>query len=391
LAKDGLSNRQRRGSARRANIRHRRPEKIMPVSRKSALLAAAVCLSLAGQALAASPAVYNGYKVPRDSSGHPDLNGSWDAASLTTLQRPPGYGGRLVMTPEEVAAIEGRSAALNAQARQKTDPNATVKDIPEDGGLNYSPGFLDPGTTVMRVHGEPRTSLLTTPDGYIPPDLRGHTLPRPQQIVRGQFDRSKGIVVDRPEAPGANDNPEGRDLAERCILGFTQALMIMPSGYNSITTIQQSPGAVAIESEMVHAVRIARLNGKHRTDGVKTWEGDSIAWYEGNTLVVETLGFDPRFPNFGPIQDNTTVKASDAVKVTERFTRVSPTRLHYAFTIDDPKTWAKPWGGEYEMNAAKATYEYACHEGNYGLEAILAGARQQEAVQSAAQKPVAAK
>jgi hypothetical protein len=294
------------------------------------------------------------------------------------------------MTPEEVAAIEGRSLALNEIARRKTDPNATVNDLPEDGGLNYSPGFLDPGTTVMRVHGEPRSSLLTTPDGFYPVDLKGHMLPRPQQGGR-QLLRTNGIVVDRPDAPDANDNPEGRDLAERCILGFTQGLMIMPSGYNSITTIQQSPDAVAIESEMVHTVRIARLNAKHRTDGVKEWEGDSIGWYEGDTLVVETVGFDPRFPNFGAIRDDTSVKASDAVKVTERFTRVSPTRLHYAFTIDDPKTWAKPWGGEYEMSAAKATYEYACHEGNYGLEAILAGARQQEAVDKAVKKPVAAK
>jgi hypothetical protein len=361
----------------------------MRMSMRSGLLAGGVFLALAGQAMAGGPKVYDGYKVPKDSSGHPDLNGSWDAASLTTLQRPPAYGNRLVMTPEEVKAIEGRSAALNEIARRKTDPNATVKDLPEDGGLNYSPGFLDPGTAVMRVHGEPRTSLLTTPDGLIPPDLKGHTLARPQLQTRGQFDRSNGIVVDRPDAPGANDNPEGRDLAERCILGFTQALMIMPSGYNSITTIQQSPGAVAIESEMVHAVRIVRLNAKHRTDGVKEWEGDSIGWYEGNTLVVETVGFDPRFPNFGAIRDDKTVKASDDVKVTERFTRVSPTRLHYAFTIDDPKTWAKPWGGEYEMNSAQGTYEYACHEGNYGLEAILAGARQQEAED--AKKAVAAK
>jgi hypothetical protein len=354
----------------------------MRISMKSALLAGAVVGSLlAGQALAAGPMVYDGYKVPKDSSGHPDLNGSWDAATLTQLQRLPGFGNRLVMTPEEVSVIEGKAAAQNAVARQNTAANATVKDIPEDGGLNYSPGFLDPGTAVMRVHGEPRTSLLTTPDGYIPPDLKGRTLARPQP--RGAFDRSNGIVVDRPDAPDANDNPEGRDLAERCILGFSEGLIIMPSGYNSITTIQQSPNAVAIESEMVHAVRIVRLNAKHRTDGVREWEGDSIGWYEGNTLVVETVGFDPRFPNFGAINEDKRVKASDDVKVTERFTRVSPTRLHYAFTIDDPKTWAKPWGGEYELSAAKATYEYACHEGNYGLEAILAGAREQEAKEAA--------
>jgi hypothetical protein len=147
-------------------------------------------------------------------------------------------------------------------------------------------------------------------------------------------------------------------------------VVILPSLYNSTYSIQQSRDSVAIQSEMIHDVRLVRLNSKHRADGITQWGGDSIGWYQGATLVVETIGFDPRTSNYG---------ASDQLKVTERFTRVSPTRLHYAFTIDDPKTWAKPWGGEYEMTTSPGIYEYACHEGNYGLESILAGAREEEA------------
>jgi hypothetical protein len=360
-------------------LRQDRRGTFMGISIKSTLFTGAVCLSFAGPALADGPVVYDGYKVPKDSFGHPVLTGVWNAATLTPLQRMPGFGNRIAMTPAEVAAIEGRTAALNAVAHQKTDQSVTdLKQLPEDGGLNYSPGFLDFGTAVMRVHGEPRSSLLTTPDGYIPPDLKGRILvPRPQAAAQ-QVKRSNGIATYGTETPAMNENPEGRDMSERCLIGFSEGLFIMPSGYNSIYTIQQSKDSVAIESEVIHVVRIARLNSKHRTDGVKTWEGDSIGWYEGDTLVVETTSFDPRFPNFGSVGDDPTVRASDQVKVTERFTRVSPTRLYYAFTVDDPKTWAKPWGGEYEMPAAKATYEYACHEGNYGLQATLAGARYEE-------------
>jgi hypothetical protein len=338
----------------------------MRVSVKSALLASVICVSLAGQVLADGPVAYDGYKAPKDSLGRPDLTGVWNAATMTPLQRMPGFGNRLVMTPDEVAKAEGVVAARNAKAAQKTDQSLTVKELPADGSGNYNAGFLDPGTTIMRVHGEPRSSLLTTPDGLIPTNLRGHTGLPQYKIGGDEAAPPPGTVPADP--PGMNDNPESRGLTERCV-SFS-SMVVLPSLYNSNTSIQQSRDTVAIESEMIHDVRIVRLNAKHRTDGVREWNGDPIGWYEGNTLVVETVGYDPRTNNWG---------ASDQVKLTERFTRVSPTRLYYAFTVEDPKTWAKPWGGEYELTASKGIYEYACHEGNYGLEAILAGARYDEA------------
>jgi hypothetical protein len=131
----------------------------------------------------------------------------------------------------------------------------------------------------------------------------------------------------------------------------------------------QTKDTVAIWVEMIHDVRLVHIGAKHRADGVKSFMGDSIGWWDGDTLVVETI-------NFNPLQN--VRGAGPKLKVTERFTRVAPDRLHYAFKLEDPETWAQPWGGEYEFGATNAIYEYACHEGNYGLEGILAGARDEE-------------
>ena len=135
--------------------------------------------------------------------------------------------------------------------------------------------------------------------------------------------------------------------------------------YNNNYQIVQSPNSIMILVEMVHDARIIRLNSEHRTDGVRPWFGDSIGWWEGNTLVVETTNIPPRQQYYGSWEN---------LKVTERFTRVADERLHYAFTIDDPTMWDKPWGGEYEFSTLEEQiYEYACHEGNYALPGILKG------------------
>ena len=136
--------------------------------------------------------------------------------------------------------------------------------------------------------------------------------------------------------------------------------------------------SVAIMVEMVHDVRLIRLNAKHRTDGLRPWMGDSIGHWEGQTLVVETTNIPQAQAYHGSWKDLT---------ITERFTRVAPNRLLYQFTVSDPSLWAKPWGGEYEFSPLKGIlYEYACHEGNYALEDMLAGARAQEAADAAKAK-----
>jgi hypothetical protein len=169
----------------------------------------------------------------------------------------------------------------------------------------------------------------------------------------------------------AGENPENQTLAERCITSFANHAgpVMLPSFYNSNYQIVQGRDAVAILVEMIHDVRIVRLNGAHNP--MQAWYGDSIGHFEGDTLVIETTNYNPNGNIFG---------GSANMVVSERFTRVGPTRLRYEFKVVDPSVWATPWGGEYEFSPSKGpVYEYACHEGNYALPDILAGARHAEA------------
>ena len=226
----------------------------------------------------------------------------------------------------------------------------------------------------MRVNGEPRTSLFMTPNGQAPARrANAQSAPAPEQPafvkLLGPSPTPKG---------GAFDNPESRS-SERCIVSFGRnggPPMFANGFYNNNYQIVQSPDAVAIVTEMVHDARIVRLNAKHRTDDVRPYFGDSIGWFDGDTLVVETTNI-PQSQQFSGSWQN--------LKVTEKFKRVTDDRLYYSFTIEDPTMWDAPWGGEYEFHALGAPlYEYACHEGNYALHGVLEGARVQEARDAAA-------
>jgi hypothetical protein len=280
-----------------------------------------------------------------------------------------------VLTPAEAAAVEGQEAAHVARQSQPTDPNAKVTDLAEgcrdNTGVNcgYNVGWTDPGSTVMRVHGEPRASFITFPaNGRVPPSLKGPARPVRRSTSEG----------------GPADNPEGRSLGERCILAFgTPSGPVMGSQlYNNNYQFLLTKDAFVILVEMVHDARIVRLDRKeHLPKSVRPWMGDSIGWWEGDTLVAETTNFNPRQAYRG---------ADANLKVTERFTRTAPDHVLYQFKVEDPTVWAEPWGGEYEFSTQKGqVYEYACHEGNYALMGILAGARAQEA--EAAQAKGAAK
>jgi hypothetical protein len=342
-----------------------------PLFALAALLCAtsfAAPLSVAGVASAQSAPAY---KTPMTSFGQPDLSGNWTNASMTPETRPARFGDRAVYTPEEVKALEHKVVEEQQQDAKPTDPNAPPPtkggDAPPPGtrpefvaaggavgGYNY--GWLDPGAYVMRVNGEPRTSIITAPGGKAPSYKPGVTPPDFRAMFRDVY-----------------DNPENRSLGERCIMGFGRNAgppMLANGFYNNDYQIVQSPDAVAIRVEMVHDVRIIRLNSTHRTDGVRPWMGDSIGHWEGKTLVVETTNIPAAQAYHGSWKDLTVI---------ERFTRVGPDRLLYQFTIHDPTMWAADWGGEYEFHPLKGEiYEYACHEGNYALRNILAGARAKE-------------
>ncbi|HEY2751983.1 hypothetical protein [Phenylobacterium sp.] len=335
----------------------------------------AVPIALAGPAVAqaqspkAAPAKAAApYVAPRNAFGQPDLTGFWSNATLTPEQRPAALGDRAVYTPAEVAKLEGAVAKEVEDGNKPTDPNSGAEGGKADpktlrpefaaaGGDvgGYNRGWLDPGSSVMRVHGEPRTSFLTTANGQPPPRKGGGGA--------GGFARGMGSF----------DNPENRSLGERCIMGFGRNAgpPMLPNGfYNNNYQFVQTKDAFVIEVEMVHDTRIVHLNGQHRTDGERPWMGDSIGHWDGDTLVVETTNIPQAQAYRGSWQN---------LKVTERFTRVGKNHVLYQYTLEDPTMWEKPWGGEYEFSPLQGViYEYACHEGNYALPGMLAGARNQE-------------
>jgi hypothetical protein len=330
-----------------------------------------MALLAAGPALAADKGAYH---APKNTFGQPDLEGYWTNATLTPITRDAAFGPRPLYTPEEVKKIEGNQQAALEKGNQASDPNAGA---PAVGGIvtprggtqidgNYNRGWFDPGSTVMRVAGEPRTSLLTTPNGQFPPRKGGGAPARLGPPAR-------------PAGGGAYDNPEQLGAGNRCIISFGRnggPPMFSNGFYNNNYQFVQGKDAIAINVEMVHDTRIIRMTGGHRTDGVRPWFGDSIGHWEGETLVVETTNIPQTQAYAGSWQN---------LKVTERFTRVAKDRLLYQFSLEDPTMWEKPWGGEYEFATLNGrVLEYACHEGNYALEGILAGARAEEAARQKA-------
>ncbi len=325
---------------------------------------------------------YPEYKAPRTAWGAPDIMGIWSNASLTQQSRPPALKDKKAYTEEEVAQLERNVQIEIEEGNAPTDPNASATYVAKSsvqrpefaaaGGAvgGYNRGWLDPGNHVMRVNGEPRTSVYTTPTGTAPPRKTGAT---PATADVPAFVK---LLGDSPTPRGgAFENPETRGAGERCIISFGRnggPPMFANGFYNNNYQFIQSPDHILINVEMNHDSRIVRLNSKHRTDDVRPYFGDSIGWWEGETLVVETTNI-PQSQAFSGSWKN--------LKVTEKFRRVAEDRMLYQFTVEDPDTWDAAWGGEYEFHPldTQRLYEYACHEGNYALHGILSGARVEEA------------
>jgi hypothetical protein len=337
-------------------------------SRRLCAAALAAGLAIAVPSLAAAQAPLppkTAFRPPRTADGHPDLQGVWTNAAVTRLERNPRYGPNLVLTDAEARRIEAKTQAQIDLGNKPTDPNAKVTDLPADcsGGrgvdCNYNAAWTDPGSVVMRVNGQPRNGFITsTADGRVP--MR-------KDIKVSPFGRS----LQPGQSP--SDNPETRALGERCLLSFgnSSGPVMLPGLYNNTYQVVQTRDQVVIDVEMVHDARIIRLDAtQHLPASLRPWMGDSIGHWEGDTLVVETTNFHPEQVFRG---------ASGHLKVTERLTLVGKDRLHYAFWVEDQTVFSQPWGGEYEFARSKGpVYEYACHEGNYGLVGILQGAREEE-------------
>jgi len=264
------------------------------------------------------------------------------------------------LTPEEVRKIEGTEADYVANAAKPSDPNK--KEVAGvctnfQFGCGYNNFWIDRGSQVIRINGQPHSSILIDPPNGKMPSLTAARQKQLQEQRRGR---------------GRYDGPETLTLAERCLLSFgsSSGPPMLPVLYNNHYQISQAKDTVTILVEMVHDARIVRMNGQHVPSSVRKWMGDSIGHWEGATLVVETTNFTTQEGFRG---------ATENAKVTERFTRAGPDTIDYRFTVEDPAAFTRSFSGEIPFYATKdQVFEYGCHEGNYALPGILAGAREQE-------------
>ncbi len=299
------------------------------------------------------------WKLQRMPWGDPDLQGIWTSATITTLQRPDELE-QLVITEAQATALEKYGEEILKDI--DTLPEGDLKAGENVGG--YNSAWLDPGTRVLRVNGEPRSSIIVEPaDGEVPYTYLG----------RGRFYWQGYKWMQR------HDNPEERPEGERCIVGFgsTGGPPMLPVLYNNNYQFVQSPEEVLILVEMNHNIRTIRMEGQPLPEAIRPWLGDSTGRWEGDTLVVRTTQFHPQ-QNMRAAIKHQLYMTEDSV-VEERFTRTSEHELLYQFTITDDSIYTQPWRGELTLRASEGPiYEYACHEGNYALPNILAGARQEE-------------
>jgi hypothetical protein len=332
----------------------------------SALVMAIVAVAtipIAGQtATTSSKAKMTGAKKtwtqPRTPDGQPDLQGIWSNATTTPLERPSALAGKQVLTDEETAELEKQTKEnRNTDHRQEIGTEADVASA-------YNEAWWDRGPVLNR------TSLIIDPaDGRLP-------------LLTQEGKKTMEARAAARRAHGPADSWEDRSLQERCIL--YHGVPPLPTGYNNNYQIVQTPGYVSILHEEIHEIRMIPLDGRpHLPSSVRLWMGDSRGHWDGNTLVVETTNFMDR-PNLFRFP------ASVNIQVIERFTRVDADHIDYRFTINDPFTYQKSWTAILPMTKiAGPIYEYACHEGNYGIVGILAGARAQEkAAAEAAKNPL---
>lgn len=339
----------------------------LPILATAAVILSLLPLQASAQSLNAKPAksaTTQTWTAPRAADGHPDLQGVWANNTATPLERPKILAGRAYLTDEEVAALKKKAAELFDNGNSDAAFGDSVFESVLENVKGTKAGFksVDGGTgdyssvwTVARDW-DNRTSLITDPpDGRLPP-----------LTAEAQKREGAASFIGRPA-----NGPEDRSLSERCI---TYGTPQMTAGYQSYRQIVQTSSSVVILTEMIHDARIIPLDGRpHLPPDIQTWMGDARGHWEGDTLVVDSTNFRP-----GAFRTVSTAK----LHVVERFTRTSPDTLQWQITIDDPGAWTKPWTAMIPLRASnKAIFEYACHEGNYGLADILAGARREEAAE----------
>jgi hypothetical protein len=309
----------------------------------------------------AIPAFSQGqYKAPRTADGHPDFQGFWENNIATPLQRPSQIADRPTLTDAEVAKMRQKAEELftgksDAVFFDGFYPAVLTNVLGIRQGFKSSDGETgDYGSEWNdKRTWENRTSLITDPPNGRIPEFTA-------KVLEGRAGGRRTM--------GRTDSVKDRPLGERCI---TYGSPQLTAGYQSFYQIVETPGAVVIMTEMFHDARIVKIGGQHPGATVQGWLGDSIGHWEGETLVVDTTNYRARaFQNM----------SSEKLHIIEKFTRQDANTLRYEITVDDPDTYVRPWTLMIPLQySSKPAYEYACHEGNYGLVGILAGARAEEA------------
>jgi len=333
-------------------------------------------------AIMAAPALA---QVPRTADGKPDLNGFWSNASLTPLARAPA---NKTLVVDELEAKRIASGYAMAGVTEEGFKGATYSDptkgAPPKGGKDfgvqaYDSFWMDPGAKLAFVKGEWRTSNIVEPaSGQVP--------------FKDAAEQARKRVLNRERYETGNaayEGPEETTLSERCLIGFGQTggPGMMSVLYNNNYQMVQTPTHMMVLVEMAHDARVVpifasaeKARASHKPQTITPWLGDTVGWWDGDTFVMETV-------NVKPIQaENQAFPLSSSGVVTERLTRTSDHDIFYEFTVNDPEIYTQPWKAELSFYPSKGMFEYACHEGNYGMHGILAGAREKERLAATAKR-----
>ena len=310
------------------------------------------------------PAVGQSVEPARTAWGAPELGGVWDFRTITPLERPAALKDKAVLTAEEAAQFTRQSAEGRNADRRDGGAQRDVERAYNDFWWDWGESLTD----------DLRTSLIVDPpDGRIPTRTAAAQ-------ERARADRDAGIrpVRGRVLIGSPAHGPEDLGLSERCMLGFNSGPPMLPSAYNNNVQIFQTPDHVVIFSEMIHEARVVPLDGRPALpDGMRQWMGDARGRWEGDTLVVESDNYTDKTGSFYTIVAS--YGSGESLHLVERFTRVDADTLRYEFTVDDPSTFSAAFTAAIPMQRTDAPlFEYACHEGNYGMTNLLTGARVQE-------------